>query len=94
MRLGLVCGLAREARFFHEFDPGPSHTAEVSVGYGRAAGDAATALIAAGAEALLSVGYAGGLAPSVGAGQLILAEAIIGRPRSGTSGLPSNRLDR
>ncbi len=79
MRLGLVTGLAREARHFRNLDLGPDHEALPRVALGARAGDAAAALAAEGADALLSVGYAGGLAPGIRAGDLILADAIVGR---------------
>ncbi len=77
MRLGLVCGLAREARHFRALDPGKHHDMIIRAAPGARAAPAAGELVAEGAEALLSVGYAGGLSPQLRPGDLILADAVV-----------------
>ena len=73
MKLGIVVGLAAEAQLARGLSP------YVEAGGGGAEGaNAATArLVAQGVDALLSFGLAGGLAPGLAAGELVLAEAVI-----------------
>ncbi len=76
MRLGLVTGLAREATRLRHLDLGPGHELLMRTAFGAAASVAAESLVAAGAEVLVSAGYAGALAPEARSGDLIVAEAV------------------
>lgn len=74
--LGVVTGLAFEARLFRRGwgrDAPATHAAP-----GRHAADAALALHAGGAAALLSFGTAGGLDPALRPGTLVMATAVMG----------------
>jgi adenosylhomocysteine nucleosidase len=73
MRVGIVVGLAAEARIARRLGW------RVAIGGGRAEGARAAArrLIDDGCDALVSFGFAGGLDPALRAGALIVASAVI-----------------
>jgi adenosylhomocysteine nucleosidase len=75
VRIGVVVGLAAEARIARRFGW------PVAVGGGTAAGaeHAAQRLVNEGAEALVSFGLAGGLDPTLRPGALIVPSAVIAR---------------
>ena len=73
MKLGIIVGLAAEARLAR----GLSHRVEAGGGGAEGADAAAARLVAQGAGALLSFGLAGGLDPGLAAGAAVLAEAVI-----------------
>jgi adenosylhomocysteine nucleosidase len=70
---GVVCALAAEARHLND----GTRVAITGMGAAFAAKGAAD-LIAAGAQALASFGLAGGLDPALSAGDVLLAEQVIG----------------
>lgn len=72
-RFGVVVGLAAEARVARRL------AWSVAIGGGTNAGAALAAerLVSAGAEALVSFGLAGGLAPGLHAGELVIPHAVI-----------------
>ena len=85
-RLGVVAALAAEARALGSARPGPaslltladgSLLAVSGMGLGAAAAGAAS-LVIAGCPALLSFGLAGGLAPALRAGALLLPRFVLG----------------
>ncbi|HEY6432630.1 MAG TPA: hypothetical protein VIZ17_11675 [Acetobacteraceae bacterium] len=77
-RVGIVVGLTAEARLVRVLG-GP-----VAVGGGTADGarQAAERLVASGARALVSIGLAGGLDPSMRPGHVLVPEAVLHREQS------------
>ncbi len=78
--VGFVTGLAAEAALLSRLDEGsgPSAPRVACAGADSArAAAAAEALIAGGADALVSFGVAGGLDPALGPGALLLSEQVI-----------------
>jgi adenosylhomocysteine nucleosidase len=75
MRIGVVVGLAAEARMARRLGR------QIAIGGGTAAGAEAAArrLVNEGAGALISFGLAGGLDPALRPGALIVASAVIAR---------------
>jgi adenosylhomocysteine nucleosidase len=73
MRIGIVVGLAAEARVARRLD------CKVAIGGGTADGAkaAADALVEQGCNGLISFGLAGGLDPALGAGALIVPSAVL-----------------
>ena len=72
--VGIVCALASEARHLRPTDS----TLVITTGMGSSAASAgARSLIDAGARALASWGMAGGLDPSVQAGEILLPTEVI-----------------
>ena len=77
-RVGVVTGLAVEARIARR----GGLLAEAAGGAGSDAGQrAAEALVARGATALASFGIAGGLAPALTTGSVVVASAVLGEAR-------------
>lgn len=74
VRLGIVCGLARERRCLVRAWTGPSPGLRVAMGAAAAA--AARDLIAGGATHLVSFGMAGGLDPALPPGALVVPDAV------------------
>ncbi len=72
MRLAALCGLAAEARLARRFG-----IAAQATGGDAARGRTFARRIAASAEGLLSFGVAGGLAPSLAPGTLLLPRAVV-----------------
>ncbi len=72
MTLGIVTGLAAEARLAR-------HLGQVAIGGGTSHGAfaAAESLIVRGATALLSLGLAGGLDPTLSAGDIVAPETVL-----------------
>ncbi|MFQ5784621.1 MAG: nucleoside phosphorylase [Alphaproteobacteria bacterium] len=77
-RVGVVTGMAAEARCLPRPAAGDGPVAVCSGGDAARAVDLARELVASGAEALLSFGIAGGLAPSLETGAVVVADAVIG----------------
>ncbi|MCE2510492.1 MAG: nucleoside phosphorylase [Alphaproteobacteria bacterium] len=79
-RLGFVTGLRREAAILEAASRGLPEEARPLICCGGAhterAGTGALRLVEAGAGALISFGIAGGLAPSLASGSLVLASAV------------------
>ena len=77
MPVGIVCGLRRECDCLTA--PGGGQATQlVSTGVGSdAAAEGARRLLAEGARALVSFGVCGGLAPHIGAGSMVLADAAV-----------------
>ena len=72
---GLICGLQNEARCLTA--AGIQQRIAISGARTARAGEAARELLSAGAEALVSIGLAGGLDPRLGPGAVIVAERVI-----------------
>ncbi len=75
--LGIVTGLAAEARCLHKAAGGDALTVVCSGGDAARALSAARTLIANGADSLLSFGLAGGLDPTLAPGTAVIADAVI-----------------
>lgn len=77
-RVGVVTGMAAEARCLRQ--PGACRVVAVLCSGGDAgrAGDCARRLLAGGADRLLSFGLAGGLDPALRSGAVVVAENVIG----------------
>ncbi len=73
MRLGIVVGLAAEARLARSL----GGTVAIGGGGEGGAGAAAERLLAGGAEALVSFGLAGGLDPALRPGAILVPEAVL-----------------
>ena len=76
-RLGVVTGLAAEARCLRRGGAGDAPLFACSGGVASKAAGGARWLIDQGAEALLSFGIAGGLDPTLAPGSVVIAEAVI-----------------
>lgn len=77
MPIGVVSGLLRETECLTpDGNPRPDLLTFAGVGPERAA-EGARGLLAAGAQALISYGVAGGMAPGAGAGTLVLADTVL-----------------
>lgn len=74
MRVGFVCGLADERRFLLRL-PGDVLSAVSGARAARASACAAE-LVGGGAQALVSFGLAGGLDPTLGAGDLVVSARV------------------
>lgn len=74
-RVGIVVGLAAEARLVHALG------GQVAIGGGTAEGarHAAERLAASGVRALVSIGLAGGLDPALRPGHIVVPEAVLHR---------------
>lgn len=86
--IGVVTGLNAEARILRRLpNLAPERLACAGASTARAR-DGAQRLAAAGAGGLLSFGVAGGLAPELPPGSLVLAEAVVadGEPRAASAG--------
>ena len=77
MRLGVVTGLASEAACLCVLPAGGRPAVRCAGASSGRAAEIARALVAEGCGALLSFGMAGGLAPGLGAGSVVLAEEIV-----------------
>ena len=77
MQLGVVTGLTREADCLDGIPVRNRPPIQCSGARSEAATEAAEALIGDGCAALLSFGMAGGLAPSVTPGMMVIADAVI-----------------
>ncbi len=77
MRLGIVVGLAAEARFARPL----GGTVAAGGGIAEGARAAAERLLADGAEALVSFGLAGGLDPALRPGAILVPEAVLAAGR-------------
>ncbi len=75
--LGIVCGMASEARALGRWAADPGVRVEISGARPVRAEAAARALAGAGCRVLLSWGVAGGLDPALAPGALLLPEAVI-----------------
>jgi adenosylhomocysteine nucleosidase len=75
MRIGVVVGLAAEARIAR----GPGWSIAIGGGTAAGAGNAAQRLVNEGADALVSFGLAGGLDPALRPGAVIVPSAVIAR---------------
>ena len=79
VRIGVVTGLRAEARALGRAraDPGTAPMLFCAGGSGRRAYEAARAFVDQGAGGLVSFGIAGGLAPGLPTGAVVLADAVI-----------------
>jgi adenosylhomocysteine nucleosidase len=78
MKLGVVTGIAMEAKLLERFTVSPDFTVTHAGLAPGAAHLAAERMIAAGATALLSFGLAGGLNPAVSAGAVVIPAQVRG----------------
>ena len=82
MKIGVVSGLPRETECFRAIPAAErAFTTFAGIGPERAA-EGARALVAGGAEALMSFGVAGGLIASVRAGTIVLASQVVDGDRA------------
>jgi adenosylhomocysteine nucleosidase len=77
MPLGIVSGLALEARRLGRARAASNTETIVATGAGESAARAAERLVASGAEALMSFGLAGALNPELVSGDLVVAARIV-----------------
>ena len=77
MRIGVLTGLAAEARLLERALTGSDVIIARTGAVPERAEAAAESLVAKGAAALLSFGLAGGLDPTLRAGDLVLADRVV-----------------
>ena len=77
VRLGVITGLAAEAKILEAFPSERRPVVAVAGASGARAETAALRLLAEGCEAILSFGVAGGLDPALVPGTLVIADAIV-----------------
>ena len=87
---GFICGLQNEARCLTE--AGIQQRIAISGARTARAAEAARELLSAGAEALVSIGLAGGIDPRLGPGAVVVAERVIAWRKSLPSGRRRMRL--
>lgn len=75
--IGIVTGLAAERDCLACFPPADRPAVRVAGASAERAAAAARELVRAGAQGLISFGLAGGLAPELGAGTIVLADRVI-----------------
>jgi nucleoside phosphorylase len=90
-RLGIVCGMAAEARALGRWARDPRVAVAISAGRPDRAETEARCLVEAGVGTLLSWGIAGALDPALGPGALIVPDEVIG-PDGIAYGLASAEL--
>ncbi len=77
MRIGVVTGLASEATCLCVLPAGGRPAVRCAGASSKRAGEIARAFVSEGCAALLSFGMAGGLAPGLGAGSVVVADQIV-----------------
>jgi len=80
-RIGVVCGLASEARVVRRACADPALSDRLDISISGANGERAYRLAKEfadrGAQLILSIGISGGLSPALGPGDLVLAEGVV-----------------